>query len=117
MNPGELFTVIFNIVDNAIYWLSRSDKRKRRISFRIVRIANGRRVRLEINDSGPGVEEGYQERIFWPGVTRKRDGIGMGLTIASEIVAQYKGRMRLIEPGTLGGASFAFDLPTYPDGK
>ncbi len=117
INPGELFTVIFNLVDNAIYWLSRSDKHKREIRFQIARIAKGRRVRVEVDDSGPGVEEGYQERIFWPGVTRKRDGIGMGLTIASEIVAQYHGRMRLIEPGPLKGASFAFDLASSPNGK
>lgn len=117
VNPGELFTVVFNLVDNAIYWLSRSDKRKREIKFQISRIAKGRRVRVEIDDSGPGVEEGYQERIFWPGVTRKREGIGMGLTIASEIVAQYHGRMRLIEPGPLKGASFAFDLASSPNGK
>jgi signal transduction histidine kinase len=117
VSPGELFTVIFNLVDNAIYWLSRSDKRKREIRFQITRAAKGRRVRLEIDDSGPGIEEGYQERIFWPGVTRKREGIGMGLTIASEIVAQYNGRMRLIEPGSLRGASFAFDVPLCTDGK
>jgi signal transduction histidine kinase len=117
VNPGELFTVIFNLVDNAIYWLSRSDKHKRQISFQISRIAKSGRVRVEVDDSGPGVEEGYQERIFWPGVTRKRDGIGMGLTIASEIVAQYHGRMRLIEPGALRGASFAFELASSPNGK
>jgi signal transduction histidine kinase len=110
LNPGELFTVIFNLVDNAIYWLSRSDKRKRQIKFRISKAGHGNRVRVEVHDSGPGVEEGYEERIFWPGVTRKREGIGMGLTIASEIVSQHNGRMRLIQPGEMGGATFAFDL-------
>lgn len=117
LNPGELFTVIFNLLDNAIYWLTRSDKQKRNIKFRVAKFSNGRRVRVEIHDSGPGVEEGYEERVFWPGVTRKREGIGMGLTIASEIVSQQNGKMRLIQPGELGGATFAFDLTVSPNGR
>ena len=31
--------------------------------------------------------------------------------LASELVAEHGGKMRLIQPGELGGASFAFDLP------
>ena len=66
---------------------------------------------MSFHDSGPGIEDGLEEKIFWPGVTRKEDGIGMGLTVASELVAQYNGKMYLIKPGDLGGASFGFDLP------
>lgn len=116
LNPGELFTVIFNLLDNAIYWLTRSKEEERIIKFRVAKSTQGRRVRVEIHDNGPGVEEGYEERVFWPGVTRKREGIGMGLTIASEIVSQQNGKMRLIQPGELGGATFAFDLPVSPNG-
>lgn len=35
----------------------------------------------------------------------------MGLTVASEIVDAYDGKMALVQPGELGGASFQFDLP------
>jgi K+-sensing histidine kinase KdpD len=35
----------------------------------------------------------------------------MGLTVASELVSQYNGKMSLIKPGKLGGATFKFDLP------
>jgi C4-dicarboxylate-specific signal transduction histidine kinase len=52
-----------------------------------------------------------EEKVFWPGVTKKKDGIGMGLTVASEIVAQYGGKMFLLKPGDLEGASLGFDLP------
>lgn len=117
VDGGELFTVIFNLIDNAIYWLANAPGDDRRIKFRTTRFAAGTRVKLEIHDSGPGIEDGYEERIFWPGVTRKREGIGMGLTVASEIVSQYNGKMRLIQPGIIGGASFAFDLPICSDSK
>jgi nitrogen-specific signal transduction histidine kinase len=49
--------------------------------------------------------------VFLPGVTRKPGGIGMGLTVASELVAEYDGKMSVRQPGAKGGASFVFDLP------
>ena len=59
----------------------------------------------------PGLDDEDVEKVFWPGVTRKADGIGMGLTVASELVEAYGGKMLTSHPGELGGASFAFDMP------
>ena len=109
VDPGELFAVIHNLLDNALYWISQIEGSKRQILF-CVRQA-GSRVQAEVHDSGPGIANGDEEKIFLPGVTRKPNGIGMGLTVASELIAEYGGRMHLIKPGALGGASFAFDLP------
>ena len=53
--------------------------------------------------------------MFWPGVTRKPGGIGMGLTVASELVEAYGGKMLTSHPGNLGGASFAFDVPVQKE--
>ena len=68
-------------------------------------------MKVGVHDSGPGIPEENAERVFWPGVTTKPGGIGMGLTVASEIVDAYDGKMALVQPGELGGASFQFDLP------
>jgi signal transduction histidine kinase len=109
VDPGELFAVVFNLLDNALYWLAQSASKNRRVRFSVRE--EGSRVEVEIHDSGPGIAEGDEEKVFQPGVTRKPNGIGMGLTVASELVAEYGGRMHLIRPGSLGGASFGFDLP------
>jgi len=69
------------------------------------------RLEVLVHDSGPGVLKGDEERIFWPGVTKKPGGLGMGLTVVSEIISQHSGHTKLIAPGLLGGASFAFDIP------
>ncbi len=111
VDPGELDTILLNIIDNATYWLSVVPKEAREIEFRLTTIRGRNRIRIWVHDTGPGIEEEYVEKVFWPGVTRKPDGIGMGLTIAAELVAEYGGRMFLKHPGTKGGASFAFDLP------
>ena len=111
VDPGELDAILLNLITNASFWLDEVPRKSRRIEFRLMKIENGSRVRVWVHDTGPGIAEEYIEKVFWPGVTRKPGGIGMGLTVASEIVAQYKGRMSVKYPGTKGGASFAFDLP------
>jgi len=111
LDPGELDAVLLNLVDNAIYWLGHVRTGKRALEIRLRRIERGTRVRVSIHDSGPGVAEENAERVFWPGVTTKPGGIGMGLTIASEIVDAYEGKMALQQPGELDGGSFVFDLP------
>lgn len=111
IDPGELMAIFLNLVDNSIYWLSRSNSTDRIINFRIERREKFARVYIQVDDSGPGIQDGEEERIFWPGITRKPDGLGMGLTVAAEIISQYGGNLHLIKPGILGGASFGFDLP------
>jgi signal transduction histidine kinase len=111
VDPGELDAILLNLITNAAYWLGQAAKRSREIEFRIAGVAEGKRVRIWVHDTGPGIETTDAERIFLPGFTRKPGGIGMGLTVASELVAEYGGRMSTKYPGTKGGASFAFDLP------
>ncbi len=112
VDPGELSAVLFNLIDNAIYWLSRPGVTDRRMAIRSRLLPRLGRVELRVDDSGPGVSEEDQERVFWAGVTAKPDGIGMGLTVAGEIVAAYGGDLKLAaDPGFLGGAAFQFDVP------
>jgi C4-dicarboxylate-specific signal transduction histidine kinase len=113
VDPGELDIIVLNLILNSVYWL-RQVKTKRRLEFRISRVTSGQRVKLFVHDSGPGVAKGDAKKIFLPGVTRKPGGIGMGLTVACELVAAYGGQMYLAQPGKLGGASFAFDMPLKP---
>ena len=110
VDPGELDAIVLNLIANSVYWLGQV-KRNRRLEFRISRFNQGQRVRLSVSDSGRGVSDEDAKKIFLPGVTKKPGGIGMGLTVASELVGEYGGEMRLVQPGKLGGATFAFDMP------
>lgn len=112
VDPGELDAIILNLLTNSEYWLSDSPKDRREIEFRLNRFDGGRRVRVSVHDTGPGIDDDDLEKIFWPGVTSKPDGIGMGLTVVAELVTAYGGDVLTIHPGERGGASFVFDLPT-----
>jgi signal transduction histidine kinase len=114
IDPAELDAILLNLISNALYWISDVEEGRRTID--ITAVLDGSRVRIAFNDSGPGIKEEYVERVFQPGVTAKTNGIGMGLTVASELVAEYGGRMSVLHPGKLGGATFVFDLPAQ-EGK
>ena len=111
VDPGELSAIIINLTTNALYWLEQTPKDTRRLEFDTEPADAGKRVTVYVHDTGPGLEDGDEEKILWPGVTRKPNGVGMGLTLASEIVAAHGGDMAVIHPGLRDGASFKFDLP------
>ncbi|KAF0154678.1 MAG: histidine kinase [Ignavibacteria bacterium] len=117
IDPGELTAVFINLIDNSIYWLGFREILDRSLEFSIKINKVNKRVTVQANDNGPGITPGDEERIFWPGVTRKENGFGMGLTVASEIISQYGGKMSLVVPGFLNGASFQFDLPWSDSGS
>jgi signal transduction histidine kinase len=102
VDPGELDAVVLNLLTNATHW-AQEGSGKPRIEIKVRRTLSGERVRVTINDSGPGVVLEDAQKIFLPGVTRKTGGIGMGLTVAAEIISEHGGQLGL-EPrgGTWG---------------
>lgn len=65
---------------------------------------------LSISDSGPGIPPALRDRIFEPYFTTKRDGNGIGLAVAREVVRQHRGSIR-VEDAPEGGARFVLRLP------
>jgi signal transduction histidine kinase len=109
IDPGELHAIMLNLIDNAIYWLARSEVRKRRLKIDTRKISG--RLKCRVMDSGPGIEKGDEDKIFLPGVTKRPNGFGMGLTVAAEIIEGHGGSIHVESPGELRGATFIFDLP------
>ena len=106
----EIQLVIINLLQNSLYWLQRMPQGNRQIS---VDVQKERMEEVEIlfSDSGPGVEPEFQERIFDPYYSAKPDGIGLGLTIAGDIVNEYyEGKLELLASGSLPGATFRITL-------
>lgn len=66
-------------------------------------------VHIDICDNGPGVPVELLRQLFTPFVTGRPDGLGLGLAIASDIMAEFGGTLTLI-PSPLGGAGFRLTL-------
>ena len=71
---------------------------------------NGEWAEIAVKDSGPGIGEIEQERIFLPFVTTKADGLGLGLAIVRRIVEEHGGGVSC-QNRTGGGAVFVVRLP------
>ena len=67
-------------------------------------------VLVRLTDNGPGIPDALREEIFNPFVTTKKTGVGLGLSIVSQIVDGHHGTIR-VEKGPQGGASFMVFFP------
>ena len=105
--------VILNLVVNAIEAMSGSGEPRQLV---IGSAADGEAVRVEVRDSGPGIQAGQTDEIFEPFYTTKADGIGMGLSISRSIIEAHGGRL-WAAPNPPHGAVFRFSLPLEITGE
>jgi nitrogen fixation/metabolism regulation signal transduction histidine kinase len=72
---------------------------------------DGERVVIDVHDSGPGLSQDVSARLFEPTITFKKDGMGLGLSIAKKNALLSGGDITVV-PGELGGAAFRVTLPS-----
>ena len=72
-------------------------------------------VRIEVSDTGPGIDPAMRDRIFDPFFTTKPvgQGTGLGLAISYGIIKDHGGNIHVDSPPGQG-ACFAIDLPLRP---
>ena len=109
----EIQQVALNFLTNAEYAVldNRTPGAQRRIIMRTCDTAAGT-VRLEIEDSGAGVDSVHESNLFQPFFTTKPvgEGTGLGLSVSYGIVQSHGGTIGC-ERSPLGGARFYFELP------
>lgn len=111
VDPSEILTVIVNLLQNALYWLSTTAaSTQRRILLRLSRNEDDS-VTILVSDSGPGVQEELHDIIFDAYFSSRPDGVGLGLSFAGNVVHDfYGGELILVDRGPLSGATFAATL-------
>ena len=75
----------------------------------VTHVSNGR-VAVEVHDSGPGLSEGVRRTLFQPTISFKKNGMGLGLSIARKSALASGGDIVPIS-SELGGAGFRLVLP------
>jgi signal transduction histidine kinase len=68
---------------------------------------------VRVIDTGPGIDEENRDRIFYPFYTTKKQGSGVGLSMAKKIVNSHRGTIDF-ERAPEGGAVFTVRLPMFP---
>ncbi len=103
-----LSRVLYNIVSNAIKFTPNGGK----IKISAHRDNKAGKLRISVEDSGPGVPEDKRARVFESfyklDSSRKQEGFGLGLYICKQILVGHNQSIYLDESDSLGGASFRF---------
>jgi two-component system, NtrC family, nitrogen regulation sensor histidine kinase GlnL len=113
-DPDALTQLVLNLVQNALQAVAESpvgEPREIRLTTRVETDyhlapqplrARGRvrLLRVDVEDTGPGVSPDVQPNLFSPFVTTKARGTGLGLAICQRIVSDHGGTIRFeSEPG------------------
>lgn len=70
-------------------------------------------LEVQIVDNGPGLHADVADRLFEAFATTKSNGMGLGLTVAADIVARHDGRIEV--ESAPGRTAFKILLPIDPD--
>jgi signal transduction histidine kinase len=111
-SPGVLASLLSNLVRNAIKYIG--DGPERRVTLRAFDL--GETVRLEVEDTGPGIPPGLERAIWEPYVRAKNTtgvpGIGLGLATVKRVAQAHGGAVGVrSRPGE--GSLFWVELPKH----
>jgi PAS domain S-box-containing protein len=113
-DPVRLQQIAANLLSNAVKFTSRGG----RVEVSLTNV--GSSARLTIRDSGEGIAPDFLPHIFErfrqadTGSSRTAPGLGLGLSIARQLVELHGGRIWAESPGKGMGATFFVELPLAP---
>ncbi len=125
-NPSQINQILINLITNASHAIG-SDVG--RISITLTRAESkevnelehlklkfGKYVKLVVKDSGKGIPEEIQKKIFEPYYSTKtpESGTGLGLSVVHGLVAEARGSI-FVESAPGSGTSFILYFPEYAD--
>ena len=95
LNKNQIIQALINIIRNAIqatgYKGSVEVKTRPVQKFTIGDKSHDIVIKIDVIDNGVGIPQDKIKEIFYPMVTSKHEGMGLGLTIAQSIIVQNKG--------------------------
>lgn len=90
-DPGQLEQALVNLLTNAAE--ATADLADAEVTI-IAKLARGGRLRIEVCDNGPGVQDDLIAEIFTPFFSTKKRGSGIGLAMVRQLVHRNGGAVR-----------------------
>jgi len=112
VDVSRIKQVFLNIINNAVYVMAEGG------TLTVRTTAGSRGVRVDFEDTGPGIAPEHRDRIFDPFFTTKPEvsGTGLGLSVSLGIVQSHGGTIEVAsEVGQ--GTTFTVALPLRVDGE
>lgn len=118
LDRDQLVQALLNLLNNAANALENHGhiilRTRAVMNFTIGEVRHGAVVSIEIEDDGPGIPDELQDSIFYPLITGRAGGTGLGLPVAQELISRHGG---LIEFESRPGRTVFFvRIPLASDG-
>lgn len=107
----EMERMLRNLIKNAVEAMEGAGS----LRFEARPATDGEPIRIDLVDSGPGIDETTLEKVFHPGFTTKPAGTGLGLSLVRGTVIRMGGRLS-IESKVGEGTRVILRLPAAPLG-
>src|SRR5437870_1584669 len=107
VDPDQIKRAILNLVDNAVEAVSGVGT----VALELGYSPDTGRVRLSVTDDGAGIAPEDKEKLFLPYFSTKATGMGLGLSIVHQIVADHGGTI-WVDDNPPRGSRFVVELPT-----
>ena len=95
LDRDQLVQALLNLVRNAVTALAGQGtivvRTRATLDFTIGDIRHRAIASIEIEDDGPGIPPELQDSIFYPLVTSRPDGAGLGLAVAQDLLSRHGG--------------------------
>jgi PAS domain S-box-containing protein len=119
-DKDALYRVFVNLIKNALDAMPRGGRLTVRAGWagtgdplHLARRRGANRVKVEIQDTGVGIQPSDTDRVFNPFYTTRDSGTGLGLALAHKIVEDHGGVISFESPGR--GTTFTIILSLIPD--
>jgi len=111
LDPTEFRRVLINIVSNALEAMPDGG------ALDVLLAREGDSVRVELRDTGTGIDEEVRQRLFEPYLTTRSHGTGLGLAICKRVIDEMGGSIDIepVSEAEGGGTRVVLLLPATPD--
>jgi signal transduction histidine kinase len=109
IDKHRILQILVNLIDNAGYSLSRSDKEPKLLKIRTAK--NEGKLRIEVVDNGIGINPADLDAIFKNGYTTRQAGHGFGLHSSLLAAKDMQATLTAESLGLNQGATFILELP------
>lgn len=113
-DKAQLQQVVLNLAMNAVEAMHDQTSAERRLEISLTQSSDGDAL-VAVCDSGPGIPEELQAKLFEAFCTTKPHGMGIGLAISRSIIESHGGRLWFANNADRG-VTFYFTLPLKGEG-
>jgi len=90
----QIEMVFINLIKNAIEAVTASDKEEKKIIIQTQTLSLSK-IKFSIKDTGIGIAKNNLSKIFFPFMSTKKTGIGIGLALCEKIIQQHHGQIQV----------------------